>query len=164
MDRQTDEQVFTTGCLLSKGGPNNKQIMVSPYGDTETWPTLGVSGNLAQVWSKCFRINSIYLFSDNVRTCPEKHHINSCLLKDGIRYIIPCNSKNWYDARSYCLQKGGDLATLDTPRKVKSILDHITGMRLSGKCTLLFIGLHKEIWIDLNDININVSSITKGNE
>ena len=58
-----------------------------------------------------------------------------------------CNSRNWFDARSYCLEKGGDLASLHSPDKLQAIQDYVTDHRLTMECAILFVGLHHSVWL-----------------
>ena len=64
-----------------------------------------------------------------------------------------CHSKNWFDARSYCLEIGGDLAIMNDTRKVKAIQNIIADHRLTAKCASLFIGLRHSVYEHYKDKN-----------
>ena len=85
--------------------------------------------------------------------CREEFHRQSCFRKADTWYTVGCNSKNWYHARSYCLDKGGDLAVLDTPKKRKDIINAIITRRLAGECAWVYVGLKKEQWLFARPFN-----------
>ena len=80
------------------------------------------------------------------KACPLMYNKHSCLQLNGNIIIIMCNSKNWFDARSFCVKNGGDLAILDSPDLVQATKDYITDHRLTKHCSILYIGLQLTAW------------------
>ena len=69
-----------------------------------------------------------------------------CVTVDDIVYMMVCNSENWHNADSYCVDKGGNLANLKQTTTVEAIQNYILHHRLTKDCSILFIGLHKSLW------------------
>ena len=80
------------------------------------------------------------LVSDK-KVCPEKHFRQACVEYQNIWFVIICRSENWYEAKAFCLELGGNLAILNTNEKRLAILTVIVERKLFRQCGWLYIGL-----------------------
>ena len=85
----------------------------------------------------------MYFFTETGE-CPEAYLSQSCFPLQNHWAILGCKSKNWYDARSYCQERGADLAILDTVEKINIVSRHVTDRRIASQCSWLYVGLNRE--------------------